>query len=316
MADMRIVIVGAGGVGGYFGAKLARAGDDVTFLARGAHLAAIQRDGLRVRSVIEGEFVAKPAAVDEVTGLPSADAVLLCVKSFDTDAALARVRPVVGPDTPVLTLQNGIEGPDRIEAALGAGHALGGAAYVFAAIEAPGVIAHRFAGRIALGELDGRRTPRAERLRAAIEHAGIPVELTSEIRRVMWEKYLLICAQAGMSAITRANTGVMRSVPETWRMYRTILEELAAVGARAGAGLPADVVDRIMKGAEALSAETTSSLHHDLVSGRRLELETLHGHAVRLGARLGVPTPTVFAVYAALKPYLHGPPDGGAGRRG
>lgn len=316
MADMRIVVVGAGGVGGYFGAKLSRAGEDVTFVARGAHLAAIQRDGLRVRSVIEGEFVAKPTAVDDVAGLASADAVLLCVKSFDTEDALARVRPVVGRDTPVLTLQNGIEGPERIEAALGAGHALGGAAYVFAAIDTPGVIVHRFAGRIALGELDGRATPRAERLRDALAHAGTPVELSTDIRRVMWEKYLLICAQAGMTALTRANTGVMRGLPETWRMYRTILEELAAVGARAGAGLPADVVDRIMKGAEALSAETTSSLHHDLVSGRRLELETLHGHAVRLGARLGVPTPTVFAVYAALKPWLNGPADGDTGRRG
>ncbi len=315
MADMRIVIVGAGGVGGYFGAKLARAGEDVTLLARGAHLAAIQRDGLRVRSVLEGEFVAKPVAVGDLTGSAAADAVLLCVKSFDTDEALARVRPVVGPETPVLTLQNGIEGPERIDAVLGAGHALGGVAYVFAAIDAPGVIVHRFSGRIVLGEPDGRTSARAERLRDAIARAGIPVELSGEVRRVMWEKYVMICAQAGMSALTRANTGVMRAVPDTWRMYRTIVEELAAIGAAAGVSLPADIVERIMKAADGLSAETTSSLHHDLVSGRRLELEALHGHAVRLGARLGVPTPTVFAVYAALKPWLNGPADGGAGRR-
>ena len=316
MASMRIVIVGAGGVGGFFGAKLSRAGEDVTVVARGPHLAAIRREGLRIRSTIEGEFVAKPAAVDDVAGLPPADAVLLAVKSFDTDAALERVRPVVGADTPVLTLQNGIEGPERIDAVLGGGHALGGAAYVFATIEGPGVIAHRFLGRVALGELDGRVSARAERLRDAFARAGVPVELATEIRRVMWEKYLFICAQAGMSALTRANTGVMRAVPETWRMYRALLEELAAIGARAGAGMPADVVDRLMMQGDALAPGTTSSLQHDLLAGKRLELEGLHGHAVRLGDRFGVPTPMLLAVYAALKPHLMGPPGADGGRPG
>ena len=321
---MRITIIGAGGVGGYFGAKLTRAGEDVTMIARGAHLAAIQRSGLRVRSTREGEYVVKPVALDDPTGRPPADAVLLCVKSFDTDEALARVRPVVSAGTPVLTLQNGIAGPERIEAVLGPGHALGGAAYVFANIEAPGIIAHRFLGRIALGELDGRVTERGERLRNAFAGAGVPAELTTEIHRVMWEKYLLICAQAGMSALTRANTGAMRAEAETWRMYREILEELAAIGARAGAAMPGDVVDRLMAAAEALAPETTSSMHHDLTSGKRLELEGLHGHAVRLGERFGIRTPPLSAVYAALKPSSMGPPGGGAiapppgggGRRG
>lgn len=309
---MRIVIVGAGGVGGFFGAKLARAGDDVTFLARGAHLAAIWRDGLRVRSTIEGEFVAKPDAVDDLTGRPAADVVLLCVKSFDTDDALAQIAPVVAPKTMIVSLQNGVEAPERIAARFGEAHALGGVVYVFATIEAPGIIAHRFLGKVAIGELDGRITPRAERLRTAFTAAGIPVDLTSEIRRTMWEKYLFICAQAGMSALTRASTGAMRAVPETWRMYRAILEELAAIGVRAGAGLPADVVDRLMTNAEGLAPDTTASLHHDLVSGKRLELEGLHGHAVRLAERYGVSVPMTWAVYAALKPSLMGPP----GRRG
>jgi 2-dehydropantoate 2-reductase len=312
MIGMRIVIVGAGGVGGFFGAKLARAGEAVTVIARGTHLAAIRRDGLRVRSSIEGEYVAKPDAVDDVQGLPAADAVLLCVKSFDTDEALGAIAPVVGPETIVVSLQNGVDAPERIAARFGEAHALGGVAYVFATIEAPGVIAHRFLGRIALGELDGSMTPRAERLRDAFTGAGIPVDLTREIRRVMWEKYLFICAQAGMSAVTRAPTGVMRAVPETWTMYRAILEELAAVGRRAGAGLPADVVDRLMANAEALSPDTTASLHHDLVNGKRLELEGLHGYAVRLAERHAVPIPMTSAVYAALKPSLMGPP----GRRG
>ena len=303
---MQIVIVGAGGVGGYFGARLARAGESVTLIARGAHLAAIQRDGLRVRSVSEGEYSAKVDAVEDVRGRPAADAAFLCVKSFDTEAALAQLAPVIGRDTPVLTLQNGVETVEKIEAAVGPGHALGGAAYVFAAIEAPGIIAHRFAGRIALGELDGRPTPRAERLRDAFARAGVPVELSPAIRRVMWEKYLFICAQAGMTALTRSPSRVLRANPETWRMYRAILEELAAIAARLNVGLAPDIVDTSMKAAEALGPETYSSLHHDLVSGKRLELETLHGHAVRLGARLGVPTPMTFAVYAALKPFVAG----------
>ena len=303
---MRVLVAGAGGVGGFFGAKLARAGESVVFLARGEHLAAIRRDGLRVRSTLEGESSVRVDGVDTVAGLPAVDMVLFCVKSFDTAAAAAAIRPVVGPDTGVVSLQNGVDNEEKIDAVLGAGHALGGAAYVFATIEAPGVIAHRFAGRIVFGELDGAARPRAERLREALARAGVPVELSPDIRRVLWEKYLFISAQAGMSAVTRCSTGVMREIPECWRMYRTILEELAAVARAAGVTLGATIVDDVMKAAGALGPDTTSSLHHDLLNGRRLELDALHGHAVRLGERLGVAVPTVFAVYAALKPYAEG----------
>src|SRR5436309_2739837 len=164
---MHIVVMGAGGVGGYFGAKLARAGESVTLVARGEHLAAIRRDGLRLRSAVEGEYVVRPAAVEDVRDLPVADVVLFCVKAFDTETAAARVRSVVGPDTAVLSLQNGIDNEDKLDEILGAGHAMGGVAQVFALIERPGVIAHHFLGRIIFGELDGRVSPRAERLGAA-----------------------------------------------------------------------------------------------------------------------------------------------------
>lgn len=306
---MRIVVMGAGGVGGYFGARLARAGESVTFVARGAHLAAIREHGLTVRSAIEGESTVHAPAVEELRGLPTADAVLFCVKAFDTEAAVERLRPVVGPGTAVLSLQNGVDNEDRIDALLGPGHALGGVARVFAAIERPGVIAHSFLGQIILGELDGRVTPRAERLRDAFGRAGVPVELAADIRRALWEKYLLICAQAGMTALARCPIGVLRETPEAWRLYRTLVEELAALARAAKINLPADVVDRIMKLAESIGPANTSSLYQDLLQGRRLELDALHGHAVRLGAELGVPTPTLFAVYAALKPHA-------AGRRG
>jgi 2-dehydropantoate 2-reductase len=259
-----------------------------------------------VRSAVEGESVAAVRAVEKTAGLPPADAVLLCVKSFDTDAAVAGIGGVVGPETPVLSLQNGVDNEERVDRALGAGRALGGVAYVFAAIEAPGVIAHHFGGRIVLGEMDGRVTPRAERLRDAFAAAGVPVALSTDVRRTLWEKYLMISAQAGMTALTRHPIGVIRDTPETWGMYRQIVEELAAVGRAAGVELPADAVDATLAAVGQLAPHLYSSLHHDLVHGRRLELEALHGHAVRLGRRLGVPTPMLSAVYAALAPSVEG----------
>ena len=281
---MHIVVMGAGGVGGYFGAKLARSGEAVTMIARGEHLAAIRRNGLRIRSAVDGDSVVRPAAVE-------------------------RIRPVVGPETAVLSLQNGVDNEDRIDALLGPGHAMGGVAQVFAVIERPGVIAHHFAGRIIFGELDGRRSPRAERLLAAFERAGINVELSTDVRRALWEKYILICAVAGMTAITRETIGTVRETPECWRMFRAIVDETTALARECGVGLAPDAVDAVLKLAQGIAAGNRASLAQDLLQGRRLELEALHGHAVRLGERLGVPTPAVFAVYAALKPHV-------AGRRG
>ena len=305
---MRVLIVGAGGVGGYFGAKLARAGVPVTLLARGAHLAAIQKDGLRVRSAVDGESVAQVTAVADVSGLPPADAVLFCVKSFDTEAAAAAIRPAIGPGTAVVSLQNGVDNEETLERVLGPGHTVGGVAYVFATIESPGVIAHRFAGHVVFGELDGRSSTRLEALRAAFAQAGVRAEVSPNIRRALWQKYVMISAQAGMTALSRAPIGVIRALPESRLMYRRIVEELAALATAGGADLGGEIIDTVMKAADGLAAEAYSSLHHDLTQGRRLELETLHGHAVRLGERLGVPTPMVFAVYAALKPHLDGRP--------
>ena len=303
---MRILMLGAGGVGGYFGAKLAQAGEDVTFLARGRHLAAIRASGLRVRSAIDGEWVVKAPAVEELTGAPPVDVVFLSVKANDTEGVLERARPAVGPDTAVVSLQNGVQSVEIIERVLGPNHALGGAAYIFAVIEEPGVIAHRLLGRIAFGELDGRRTARAERVLAALTAAKIPVDLSPDIRRVMWEKYLLICGQAGMTAIARAPSGALRAHEPTWAMYRALVEEVAAVGRAEGIALGADAVAGVMKAAESLAPTAYSSLHHDLVNGKPLELEALHGHLVRLGQRHGVPTPMASAVYAALLPHAAG----------
>jgi 2-dehydropantoate 2-reductase len=156
MASMRIVVMGSGGTGGYFGAKLARAGEDVTFVARGAHLAALRADGMRIKSAVEGEWTVRAPAVERLDGLPPADLVLFCVKSFDTEEAAALIRPVVGPDTGVLSIQNGVDNEEKLERVLGAGHVLGGAARVFSTIEGPGVISHTFGGHLVFGEMDGR----------------------------------------------------------------------------------------------------------------------------------------------------------------
>ena len=301
--------MGSGGVGGYFGAKLQRAGEQVTFVARGPHLDAIKRAGLAIRSASEGDTVVRPGAVERLEGVDRADAVLFCVKSFDTDDAASRLWSILGPDTPVLSLQNGVDNEDKIDARLGAGRAMGGVAQVFATIESPGVIRHHAAGRIIFGELDGRVSERAERLRDAFARAEIPVELSKTIRRALWEKYLLICAVGGTTAVTRETIGVIRDTPATWRLFRAIVEEVAALARASDVDLAGDAVDQIMKFAETIPPASRASLAQDLLQGRRLELDALHGYASRLGERLGVPTPAIFAVYAALAPHA-------AGRRG
>ena len=300
--------MGTGGVGGYFGAKLARAGAAVTFVARGAHLNAIRAHWLRIKSSVEGGFVVTAPATDDLGQVGPVDLVLFCVKSFDTETAARALGAAVGADTAILSLQNGVDNEEKIDAILGPGHALGGAAYVFAAIESPGLIVHSLGGRIVFGELDGRESRRARRTREMFERAGIPVELSREIQRVLWEKYLFIVAQSGLTALTRCPIGIIRSVPETRKMYQMILEEVAALAKAAGVGLAPTAVDSIMTAADKLPPTNYSSLHYDLTHGKRLELEALQGHAVRLGERLGVSAPMCFAVYAALKPYLNGPP--------
>jgi 2-dehydropantoate 2-reductase len=297
---VRIIVMGAGGTGGYFGAKLARAGEDVTVVARGAHLAAIREHGLRVRSASEGEWTVRVPAVERVDGLPPAELVLFCVKSFDTESAGLLIRPAIGRDTGVLSLQNGVDNEDMLARILGAGHVMGGVAQVFATIEEAGVIRHALLGRIIFGEMDGRDSERARAFLAACGGAGIPAELTGNIVRALWEKYVFLTVHAGLTALSRCPAGVIRRVPETRRMYRLLLEEMAALGDAVGAGLAL---------LDSLGAQAYTSLHHDLVHGKRLELEALHGHALRLGERHGIATPMLFAVYAALRPHRDGAPS-------
>jgi 2-dehydropantoate 2-reductase len=305
---VKILVMGSGGVGGYFGAKLALSGEAVTFVARGAHLDAIRAQGLRITSASEGDFVVPAPATDDPGRVGVAELILVCVKSFDTEAAAQALRPAVGGGTAVLSLQNGVDNEEAIDRILGADRVLGGVAYVFASIESPGIVTHRLGGRIVFGELDGSDSPRARRIRETFDRAGIPVELSLRIRQVLWEKYLFIVAQSGLTALTRCPIGVVRSVPETRKLYRLLLEEAAAVAGAAGIGLSPEAPEAVMRATDALPPTVASSLSHDLTHGKRLELEALQGYLVRLGERLGVPTPVCSAVYAALKPYVNGPP--------
>jgi len=305
---MHIVVMGSGGTGGYFGAKLARAGEDVTFVARGAHLAALRSRGLTVKSAVEGEWTVRAPAVERLEGAPPADLVLFCVKSFDTEEAAQLIRPVVGPHTGVLSIQNGVDNEEKLERVLGRGHVLGGAVRVFATIEAPGVIAHTFGGHLIFGEMDGRETERARAVLAACRKASIPAELVADVTRALWEKYVFLTTHAGITALTRCPAGVLRALPEVRELYRGTVTELIAIGRAAGAAVDDGVLEQGMKLLDTVAPNASSSLHHDLIHGKRLELDALHGHAVRLAERHGVAAPTLFAAYAALRPHRDGAP--------
>jgi 2-dehydropantoate 2-reductase len=310
---MRIVVAGSGGTGGYFGARLARSGEDVTFLARGAHLGAIRKNGLTIRSAVDGEWRIQARAVDSLDGHPVADLVLFCVKSFDTESAARRLRPVVGPGTAVLSVQNGVDNEEKIAAILGADHVLGGVAYVFSNIESPGVIAHHQLGRIVLGEMAGGLSRRVEDIVEACRKAGIDAEADAMIRISLWRKYVFLVPLSGTTAVTRLPSRFIRDVPETRELWRRQVGEMLALAPAEGVDLGAGAMESCVGLLESLSPNNYSSLYQDLVAGKRLELDAQYGHAVRLGARHDVPTPTLLAVYGALMPYLNGrPEDAGA----
>ncbi len=301
--------IGSGGTGGYFGAKLAKAGEDVTFVARGAHLAAIREAGLRIRSAVDGEWTVKVQAVETLSGHAPADLVLFCVKSFDTESAAELARPVIGPSTGILSVQNGIDNEDKLARAFGPEHVMGGVSYIFSNIETPGVIAHHQLARIVFGEMNGEPSERATQFAEACKRASIQGELVSNIRKTLWEKYVFLTALAGTTSVTRLPVKFVREVPETRRFWQLQVEELLALAAAENAGLDADMMDRCVQFLESLAPTNYSSLYQDLMQGKRLELDALHGHAVRLGDRHRIPTPALFAVYAALRPYLLGAPS-------
>jgi 2-dehydropantoate 2-reductase len=305
---MRIAVMGSGGVGGYFGGRLAQAGEDVTFIARGAHLETLRTGGLTVQSRVTGDFHRAVSVTDDPSAIGPVDLVLLCVKTYDLDAAATRLAPLVGPDTMVLPLQNGIEASERLARVLGPAPVLGGVAYVIATRVSPGVIVHLGLSRIVLGEYPSGTSARAERVRDVLQRAGVTAELHPDIRVPLWEKLVVLAASGGAMAMTRLPIGPIRDCPETSALLRAVIDEAVAVGRSLGIPLPADCVDRHWTVLQGLDRSARGSMSHDILAGRRLEVEALNGAVVRLGRQAGVATPLNSAVYAALKPYAEGAP--------
>ncbi|HEY9075211.1 MAG TPA: 2-dehydropantoate 2-reductase [Anaerolineaceae bacterium] len=301
---MRIAVVGAGAVGGYYGGRLAQAGEDVIFIARGENLRALRENGLRVESV-RGDFTLPHVqATDDPSGIGSVDTILLCVKTWQMPAALQSIRPLVGAGTAVLTLQNGVEAPGEVEATLGQGHALAGLVVLFSNLAAPGVVRHTGGpALIAFGEPDNHRSERVERLLGAFQHAqGVTAESRADIQAALWEKFLFITAFASVGAVSRAPVGILRSLPETRAMLRGCMEEIAAVAAARGVRLSAGIIEKTLAFIDAQPSAGQASMQRDILNGRRSELDALTGAVVRLGAEVGVATPLHTTIYHALLP--------------
>jgi 2-dehydropantoate 2-reductase len=301
---MRITVFGTGGVGGYFGGRLAQAGEDVVFIARGEHLRAMQEHGLRVDS-IKGDFVIQPVqATDTPAEVGPVDAVLVCVKAWDVPDAAQAMRPMVGAETFAVPLENGVEAPDQLAAGLGREHVLGGLCKIISFIAAPGYIRHAGAEPyVAFGELDKRPSERVERLRQAFaQAAGVTVEVPEDVQAAMWEKFLFIAAISGVGAVTRAPADIMRSIPETRQLLEQAMVEILAVARARGVDLPDQVIPKTMAFIDNLPVGGTASMQRDIIAGRPSELEYQNGTVVRLGQELGVPTPTHAFIYASLLP--------------
>lgn len=304
----KIAVMGTGGVGGYFGARLAASGQDVHFIARGPHLAAIRANGLRVKSAA-GDIIIKPAqATGDPADIGPVDIVLFAVKLYDTDSAGRMLAPLIGPETGVVDLQNGVDGEDELASIVGREHVVGGVAYISARIEEPGVILHVGKGaKLAFGELDGQRSSRVEALAAACESAGITHEISENIEAALWSKLAMLASMSAISCLTRLPVGEAVREPETADLFRAAMKEVADVAAAKGVTLPDDALAGF-KAVTRGGASIRPSMLVDLELGKPLELDRLSGAVVRVGAELGVPTPFHSMALALLKPFAKGGP--------
>jgi 2-dehydropantoate 2-reductase len=305
---MRIAVIGAGGVGGAFGAALAKGGSDVTFLARGAHLKAMREHGLKVLGPRGDIHVQPTQATDDPAAIGPVDVVLFCVKLWDVESAGAAIRPLVGPNTAVIPLQNGIDASERLIPILGKDAVMGGVAQISATIAEPGVV--RQTGtfmRLLFGELDGRPSARGAAFHAACQAGGFDSTNTNEIIVALWEKFVLLAANSSVVSLTRLPFGKLRD-PEVFALFEKAIPEVAAVGRARGVKLPADSEARMLQSIRNFPAEMMPSMAVDLLRGNKLELPWLAGKVAALGREVGVPTPTFDVMYAALKPYANGKP--------
>ena len=304
---MRIAVVGAGGVGGGFGAALAKAGADVTFIARGAHLAAMKSAGLKVGGPRGQIHLVPTQATDDPAGIGPVDIVLFCVKLWDVESAGERIKSLIGPGTAVIPLQNGIDAHERLIPILGKSAVMCGVAQISASSTAPGVVTQvgTFM-RMVVGELDGSRSQRGEDFLALCLKAGFEATLSKQILTDLWMKFILLASNAGIMALARQPIGALRDDPDLLPIFTSAYRETIAVGRARGIALPADALEKILELTKHFPPGMKASMALDLDRGNRLELPWLSGKVAELGRQLGVPTPTHGMMYAMLKPYVMG----------
>ncbi len=306
---MRIAVMGGGAVGGYFGGLLSRAGNEVTFIARGAHLAAMQKNGLTLETpngtleVKNARFVAEPSDVGHC------DIVLFAVKAYDIEAAAMPLKPLVGAGSTVISVLNGVDHQDRIGAVLGTQNVIGGLAMVSGVITAPGVIRYTSPmSALRFGEADGSMSTRVLAFRDACTAAGFNAEALADVRRAQWEKFVGLATNAALTSLFRLPAGYLYNDPEIAQLAHRAFSEVAAVGRASGIALALDAADRALANHQSFPKTMYASMYHDLAKGKPMELDSLSGYIVRQGRALGVPTPVHEMAYLALKPYLHGTP--------
>lgn len=308
---MRFAVLGSGAVGGYFGARLSRAGHAVTFIARGAHLEAIRANGLQVRSAALGDFTADAPAESDTARVGTVDVVIVAVKAYDNDTAYPAIAPMLGPDTAVLTLQNGVDNVDQLARVVGAERVLGGTTYVATALESPGVIVQTGVHRsIIFGEVFGARalSTRVQAVADALAPADIQVTAVPDARTPLWDKFVYLVPFSGFTGAARLPIGYLWSKPHVQEMFYAAAREVAAIANAEGVTLSADRFDTLRHYMDTIPAATRSSLLIDLEQGKRIEVEALQGAALRRAAAHGLPAPIVSTLYAALLPWAGGNP--------
>jgi len=300
---MRIAVFGSGGVGGYFGGRLALAGEDVTFIARGEHLRAIQAMGLKVDS-LNGDFVIYPAkATAEVNEVGPMDLVIVGVKAWQVPEAARAMKPLVGPETTVLPLQNGVDAVPQLTAELGQDAVIGGLCKVVSFVVAPGHIRHAgFAPTIVIGELDDQRTGRIQTIEATLNQADLETTIATEIKVALWMKFLFIASFSGVGAIANAPAGTLRTDPELRAQMLRAMEEIYALAHARSIQLPSNSIEIVMAGVNALPEDATSSMQRDIAAGKPSELESQNGAVVRMARESGIQVPTHELIYTKLKP--------------
>ena len=306
---MKITIMGPGGVGGYFGARLAAAGNDVTFVARGAHLEAMQTNGLRLDSEIAALHLNPVRVVADAREIETADAIIFAVKMRDTESAAESLRSLADKGGTIFTFQNGVESAERIDKVVGPGHVVEGAARIAANISGPGVIKQigKFAS-LEFGERDGKPSARVTAFHEACAAAGIQASISENIARTLWLKFSMLAPLAGMTALTRGPLGPIRDTPESYALLKSAVEETVAVGVAASTGLVTDDAVKTIRLIEGLPAGMMASMCHDLLAGKPIEVAGLSGTVARLARAHGVPAPTHAFIAAALAPFTEGTP--------